>query len=379
VLMPMMATRLTMSLGTAGAPRTTPARAAGDSLYNGRVAVRIDAATGSVASVRWRGHELVDAPRGGWNRYRYVLGRDTSHARDATRTRVEVLDDGPLVATLRVTSDAPGTVSLVRDISLHAEDDAVRIVTHIDKTKVRDKEAVHLAFPLAVPGGTVRMEQGLAIVRPDSDQAIGANRNLYPVQRWLDASNTTFGVTLVTPDLALWELNGLTAEAFKQADGREDWMRHSLPGTELIAYAMNNYWHTNYKADQPGPVSFRVALIPHGPFDATAATRAGLEESEPLIVLPASSGSVRVPLFTLDNQRVIVSSVTPSVDGAAILVRLWNPNDRTEQAGIQWSVARPTRTWLSSPVEERGTPAPSRTEVPALGVVTLRVERARPP
>lgn len=376
-LRPMAATRVMPRVGVPAAPRQAAARAAGDSLWNGQVVVHVDPASGAVASVRWQGKELVDRERGGWNRYRYLLGRDTSKAQEASGTHIEVLDGGPLVATLRITSRAPGAVTLVRDVTLHAGSDAVRIVTRLDKALVRDKEAVHLAFPLAVPGGTVRMEQGLAIVRPDTDQAVGANRNLYPMQRWLDASNGAFGVTLVTPDLPLWELNGLTAEAFKQADGREDWMRRSLPGTELVAYAMNNYWHTNYKADQPGPVTFRVTLLPHGPFDATAATRAGLVASEPPIVLPAEATPVRGSLFTLDNPGVVVSSVTPSADGLAHIVRLWNPTTMTQRVGIRWAGGLRLHAEMSSPFEERGAavPPPRRIDVPALGLVTVRVER----
>jgi hypothetical protein len=374
-LRPLGATRLVVGPGAAVGPSGPPARAAGDSLWNGRVVVRIDHVTGALASVRWRGQELVDARKGGWNRYRYLLGRDTSQARDASRPRIERLEDGPLVATLRITAEAPGAVWLAREVTLEAGSDAVRIITRLDKAKVREKEAVHLAFPLAVPGGTVRMEQGLAVVRPDVDQAAGANRHLYPVQRWLDASNADFGITVATPDLGLWQLNGLTAEAFKRSDGREEWLPQSLPGTELIAYAMNNYWHTNFKADQPGPVAFRVVLVPHGPFDAAAATRAGLDASEPPVALPAEAGPARSTLFTLDAPGVVVSSLTPSADGRADMVRLWNPGDRAVRASFRWGPGAARRVAMSSPFEEQGPAGPARIAVPALGSVTVRVER----
>jgi hypothetical protein len=167
-------------------------------------------------------------------------------------------------------------LSLVREVTLRAGSDGNPDPPRYGGGAGRNRA---FAFPLAVPGGVVRMEQAFAVVRPDVDQAEGANRNLYPVQRWLDASNDEFGVTVVTPDMGLWELNGLTAEAFKQPDGREDWLRHSLPGTELVAYAMNNYWHTNFKADQPGPVTFRVILVPHGRFDAAVARQTALAEA----------------------------------------------------------------------------------------------------
>ncbi len=374
-LRPMGATRVLAEPGAPLPPSGPGAGAAGDSLWNGRVAIRIDSRTGAIAGVGWRGRQLVDTERGGWNRYRYVLGRDTAKAAEAASTRIEVIESGPLVATLRITSQAPGAVSLVRDVTLHAGSDAVQVVTRLDKTKERGKEAVHLAFPLAVPGGVVRMEQGLAVVRPDVDQAVGANRNLYPVQRWLDASNADFGVTVVTPDLGLWQLNGLTAEAFKRADGTEDWLRHALPGTELVAYAMNNYWHTNFKADQPGPVTFRVTLLPHGRFDPAEATRAGLDASEPPVVTPAGSSPPEETLFTLDNPAVTVASVVPSADGRADRVRLWNPGPRTVRVGFSFGRAGPRTVRMTTPFVERGAVAPGRIAVPALGSVTVLIDR----
>ena len=377
-LQPMGATRATLVHGASIVSSVRGrAHAAGDSVWNDRVVVRIDRETGSIASVRWHQRELVDVARGGWNRYRDVAGRDTSRAADATRTRIEVLDDGPLVATLRITSDAPGARSLVRDVSVHAGSDAVDAITRLDKSPVRDKEAVHIGFPLNVPRGTVRMEQGLAIVRPDLDQADGANRNLYPVQRWLDASNSEYGVTIVTPDLPLWQLNGLTAEAFKQSDGREAWLWHSLPGTELVAYAMNNYWHTNFKVDQPGPVTFRVTLVPHGPFDAAAATRLGVVASEPPIVIPAAGDTVRAPMFSIDSRRVVVSSVTPSSDGAATMLRLWNPGALPSTTGVRWNRAAQPKIWISSPDEGRGDALSGRVTLPPFTSITLRIEATR--
>ncbi len=372
---PLRATRIAMTTATDQPTVQHAAHADGDSLWNDSVVVRIDSHTGAIASVRWRGHELVDQARGGWGRYRYVPGTDTSQAEDATGARMTVIDHGPLIATLRVAGDAPGAVSLVRDVTLCAGSNAVTVTTHLDKAPAHGKESVHIGFPLAVPGGTVRMEQGWAIVRPDVDQAEGANRNLYPVQRWLDASNADFGVTLVTPDLPLWELNGLTAESFMQADGREVWLRHALPGTELIAYAMNNYWHTNFKADQPGPVTFRVTLVPHGPFSAAQATHTALAMTEPPPVLRASTRAVRPPPFELDNDSVIVSSIATTRDGAGWLVRLWNPAAHDAPVRWHWPAVSTPKVWLSSPGEERGKRVTGRLTVPAGGVLTVRVGR----
>ena len=50
-------------------------------------------------------------------------------------------------------------------------------------------------------------------------------------------------------------------------------------GTDVYAYLLNNYWHTNYKADQDGPLTFRFLVRPHGRFDAAALRRFGADRS----------------------------------------------------------------------------------------------------
>jgi alpha-mannosidase len=128
-----------------------------------------------------------------------------------------------------------------------------------------------------VPEGLVRFDVASAVVRADSDQLEGTARNVIPVQSWVDVSNGERGVTVATPDAPLVEIGGLFAE--------QPWLR-SLPRSQtLFSYVMNNYWHTNFKADQEGPVTFRYAIRPHGPWRAEDA-RLGEEVRRPLLVRP---------------------------------------------------------------------------------------------
>ncbi|MDQ8154240.1 MAG: hypothetical protein P3B98_06210, partial [Gemmatimonadota bacterium] len=148
-------------------------------------------------------------------------------------------------------------------------------------------------------------------------------------------------------------------------------LRTARPGTELVAYVMNNYWHTNFKADQPGPVTFRMSLIPHDGFDAARATRAGLFASvPPQVGAPGAIGAA----FLLDNAHLVVTALAPTADGAADLVRLWNPGADAQSATIRWNgVAR--RVMISGPDGAPGTVAPTHISVPPHSVITLRVER----
>ncbi|MBK9759282.1 MAG: hypothetical protein IPO90_04735 [Flavobacteriales bacterium] len=51
----------------------------------------------------------------------------------------------------------------------------------------------------------------------------------------------------------------------------------------IYLYALNNYWHTNFKADQEGPITYDIYLKMHGPFKLEEARRFGLEMTRPLI------------------------------------------------------------------------------------------------
>jgi len=268
-----------------GGARAVPggsASAVGNVLTNGLVTLTVDTASGAVSSLTWRrwDGQLVDiAHRRGLADYVYVAGTDTSRAAGAAHVRVRVVEPGPLVAELVVESDAPGARRLVRRVRVVDGLERADITAEVDKLRVRDKEGVHLAFPFRVAGGQVRFDVADAIVRPDSDQLAGSSRNVVNVQSWVDVSNDSVGVTWATPDAPLVEIGGLNAE--------QGWMR-SLPRAQTFySYVMNNYWHTNYRADQEGPVAFRYALRPHARFVAQDAERFGHEAREPLIVTAA--------------------------------------------------------------------------------------------
>ena len=302
------------------------AHAAGDSLWNGTLVARVDTITGALASVRWHDHELVDRSHGGWADYRYVPGQSSSAALGVTTgAHITVTDAGPLVAELTVTSQAPGARSCTRTYTLRSGSDVVTIGVTIDKSPVRTKEGVHIGFPFLVPDGQVRLEIPWAIIRPDLDQLRGADRNVFTVDRWADVSNDSIGVTWATLDAPLVELGGMWGEDWHHDDGTEGWLTH-LPATQLLySYVMNNYWHTNFKADQSGPTTFRYAIRPHRGWDPVTAEEFGIGQSEGLVVAATdTSAPVPVPVVSSSDPSVLITSLTPighdSLDAA-----LFNP------------------------------------------------------
>ena len=130
------------------------------------------------------------------------------------------------------------------------------------------------------------------------------------------------------------------------------WRTTTAPGSSIYAYLLNNYWHTNYKADQEGRLTFRFVLRPYArekaadtlrrvlrvgveAFAATSLRRFSQDNEQPLLVRPVAAGSpiLRAP-FSVDGPDAVVSSVRYERAGAAFVLRLHNPSERQTSATI---------------------------------------------
>jgi len=307
------------------------AKLTGNALENDFLSLSINPQTGTIASLKWNKNEveLVDAARGGLDEYLYVPGTDPRKARRISNVHVRAKEQGDLVVSLLVVGDAPGAKRYSSEIRLVEGIDRVDVITSIDKLAVRQKEGVHVAFPFSVPEGQVRYDVADGVVRPEADQLTGACKNFFSVQSWVDISNRDHGITWATANAPLVEIGEITAE--------QPWMKSIKTSSSIYSYVMNNYWHTNYKADQEGPVTFAYSIQPHALFDATEAAKFGTERRQPLIVSVSGSPSPsHRPLIELSSTKILVLSIKPVAAANRWLVHVYNPTAADQMTGFRW-------------------------------------------
>jgi hypothetical protein len=372
------ARRYILSGGRSGA--TSGAATAANEPGLGPLGWAIDPESGHLRSLVWKAggkeRELVDTSRfPGLGHYLYVPGVDPAKAITASPGSFEYGERGPVVTSVIVKSDAPGASALVREYRRVHALDRLDIAVTIDKKPVREKEGVHIAFPFAVPGATVRVDTGWAWVRPEADQIEGACRDFLCARDSVDVSNGEFGVTWTSLDAPLVEFGSLTDETPRESE-RRVWRRKLEPSTTLFSYAMNNYWHTNYKADQEGPMTLRYAVSPHLGSDPATARKLAAEASTPLIPVAADADrpAPRFPL-TVEPGPVVATSLKPAADGRSWLLRLYNASDRPAPVRLSGEAVARGRVFLSDIDGAAGPRLSSPPDLPPSGILTLLIHR----
>lgn len=101
----------------------------------------------------------------------------------------------------------------------------------------------------------------------------------------------------------------------------------------IFAYAMNNYWHTNYRAAQGGDFHFRFVVTSAPSTDAAALSRMGWEEITPFetdeitsqdkaLDLPRPLDGKQSSFLTIDDPNVLLDTWKPAEDGDGTILRL---------------------------------------------------------
>ena len=364
---PMSRTRITVKKGPAYSEGGV--HVAGNTVENDRLFVSVNTNTGAIDNFRWKrnGLSIVDPAKGhGLNEYFYVPGTDASSSQGLSHVSVRTKEKGGLLSSLLLQADAPGCKAFTAEIRMIDGMDRIDIINTIDKEPVRTKEGVHLGFPLHVPDGVLRYDVAQGIVRPEVDQMPGACKNFFSVVSWIDVSNEQRGVTWSSPDAPMVEIGAITAE--------QPWIRTIRPAANFYSYVMNNYWHTNYKADQEGIVQFRYRIGVHGVYSQAEAERFGLECRQPLLVLPVTEGrSPRESLYDLGTNDVVVLSTKPARSHEGWMLMLYNPTTQTRAATIRWNKEMPVSFHRSDLFERAGAVVEGAIEVPASGVTYVLV------
>ncbi|QIL40532.1 glycosyl hydrolase [Pedobacter sp. HDW13] len=374
--------------------------AKGNTLDNGIFKVKIDTVSGDVIHITdASGTEFVNKnDPANINSFRYLLGSgepasagpqyaanaNTVLSNDAvkivkatgpTEVRVVIKENGPLVASILVTSKADGCNKLTREVRVVAGKPEIEIDNLVDKIATIKKEGIHFGFAFDVPNGRTRMDIPWGVVEVEKNQLPAANRNWMSFQRWLDISNENKGVSWCALDAPTFESGNMTANIIGGAFHSPQWIENLPLNSTIYSWALNNHWHTNYPLFQEGKLNFRYRILPHKyGYNAVKTNRFGLEQSRPLLAVLLKEKISLKPVVKIDNENVFISVIKTSADGKSKVIRLRSLSEKEETAILSFPGIRPKSVRTCVADETPGEEVGSTIHLAPYGIVTLVIE-----
>ena len=336
-----------------------PAFTGGTILENSQYRVELDPATGAVRSIfdKELNRELVNQQSPyRFGQYLYVSGGDhrpntlLQYRTIELQPHLEIdpahgghllaLERTPYGWSAHMQSTAVNTPTIATEIRLFDSEKKIEFIETIDKTPVASREAVYFTFPFAMnhPRFTYEIQNG--VVDPALNMYPGAGHEWFSVQHWVSVQQDQLAATVMPLDAPLVTLGDIYRGSWPSQFG-------DRRGT-IFSYAMNNYWSTNYDAEQGGPVTLRYVITSAPAADDVALSRMGWENATPLELdevtaqdkaVPVSSGAQATAdsFLMVNDPAVLVEDWKPSEDGKGTVLRLLDLGGPVRQVKVRTS------------------------------------------
>jgi hypothetical protein len=246
------------------------------------------------------------------------------------------------------------------------------------KQDVRTPEALYFAFPLNLPAEwRCHFDTAAVPAELDSQQIPGTCRDWVTVDSYVSVHHGERGATLYCPDAPLVQVGGFHF-------GRKQDRIERRPNPLLLAWPLNNYWETNFRAAQPGRIELRYGFSTHGGYSpATAAEQASAVVQPPRLYPAFDCPTLRSGSFLkLRCNAVVPVYVKPAEDSAGVIVRLLNLGSQAADAEVEWSPQRTlTSAWRCGTLEDNREALPvsgsgfaARLRLPPGQLTTVRIK-----
>lgn len=238
-----------------------------------------------------------------------------------------------------------GTKGIHQEIHFYAFQPNIRMEVSFRKEPVFQPESLYFAVPLLMEGGWgCSYDTAGEVVKLDEEQLGNMCRDWITVDSAVSLYGKGRAVTLACPDAPLVQVGDFRFGKESRSVAREE-------NPLLLAWALNNYWNTNFCANQQGAAKFAYELNVHADFLERTLWEDGVHAAQPVVLgalvksrqeaeeADGGCGSEKAvgkngrTLLTVEggeNAGTVLLSVYPAADGAGIYVMAKNLRDEPE-------------------------------------------------
>ncbi len=172
----------------------------------------------------------------------------------------------------------PGSYTF--EIRLFNTSKRIDLVYSINKRMVTEPEGIYIAFPFALENGELAFDVQGGEIRAGIDQIRGSANDWNTVQNYARLKNNDAQILLSSKETPLMQFGAINTGRYKAG---------ALPETtHIFGWPMNNYWTTNFNAEQHGGITWSYSISSSEDESQKAATQFGWGNRVPFLsrILP---------------------------------------------------------------------------------------------
>jgi alpha-mannosidase len=205
------------------------------------------------------------------------------------------------------------------EIRLFNTSKRIDLVYSIDKKMVTDPEGIYLAFPFHLKDGQLSFDVQGGEIRAGIDQIPGSANDWNAVQNYARLSNSDEQIVLSSAEIPMMQFGGINTGRYEAGATPET--------THIYGWPMNNYWVTNFNAEQHGGITWKYSVSSEPYNSQKAATHFGWGNRVPFLarVLPgggAGGGKTEGSFISGWPENLLLVSSIPGTDDRSCILHV---------------------------------------------------------
>ena len=218
------------------------------------------------------------------------------------------------------------------EIRLYNTEKRLDLACSIIKKSIVAPQSFYIAFPFNLKDGKHYTEVQGGVIETGKDQIKGSSNDWYTVQDFTSIRNEDTQLVIGCPEMPLMQFGAINTGRYTAG---------AMPqGTNLFSWPMNNYWVTNFNAEQRGGHSWTYYLTTSSDVSNGFATRFGWGCRVPYLtrILPGSGtgdNNWEGSFITGWPSNILLISSEPSADGKYCTVHLREINGKDAELNLK--------------------------------------------
>jgi len=229
---------------------------------------------------------------------------------------------GDVYNTIRFIGESRTTINprgFTIEYRLYNTEKRIDVYCSMIKKSITDPESFYIAFPFKLENGKHFTEVQGGTIESGKDQIIGSANDWYTAQDFTAVRNSNSQIIMGSAEMPLFQLGAINTGRYKAG---------AMPqSTHIYSWPMNNYWTTNFNAEQRGGHSWSYYITSSNDVSNSFAGQFGWGARIPFLtrILPGKGigdSKSEASLIKGIPENLILVSVKPINEGKSIFIHV---------------------------------------------------------